>query len=218
MSNLEFFKNDLSRRSIILCFAIFVLLFFLLLSQLEKGQLVLFFNARYTDPISTFFKYFTHLGEGILFVPIILLSLLYRYKAAVTLASMGIFLGVTTAFLKQIVYTDNYRPKRYFDGIVELNFVPGVDIHGLNSFPSGHTATAAAIAIWFALEFRTKSALLSGIIYVLLVAISRVYLAQHFLIDVTFGMLEGFVISVMCFFAVKRIFAQNQKLESHMSF
>ncbi len=61
--------------------------------------------------------------------------------------------------------------------------------HGLDSFPSGHTAFAVALAWAFVLVFaRTRRArrwsMATGIVFVALVAFSRLYLGVHYLSDV----------------------------------
>jgi membrane-associated phospholipid phosphatase len=140
-------------------------------------------------------KYFTQLGDGLIFLPLIVLALLFRFRYAIELAMTGIFLTVVVNILKQVVFTDTERPKRFFQGIVELNMVPGIDMHGLNSFPSGHTATAAAIAVLIALEWKNKTAVFASLIFAVLIGFSRIYLAQHFLRDVVFGYLVGVVVA-----------------------
>lgn len=145
-------------------------------------------------------KYFTHLGDGLVFLPLIILALLLRYRYAIELALTGVFLTLLVNILKQLVFTNTERPKRFFQGIAELDFVQGIEMHGLNSFPSGHTATAAAIAVLIALEWRNKRAVFAGLTFALLIGFSRIYLAQHFLRDVVFGYLVGIVVACAGFY------------------
>ena len=148
-------------------------------------------------------KFFTRLGDGMVFVPLIVLALLFRFRYAIELAMMGIFLTLLVNLLKQVVFTDTERPKRFFQGIAELNFVQGIDMHGLNSFPSGHTATASAIALLIALEWKNKTAVFAGLTFAVLIGFSRIYLAQHFLRDVVFGYLVGIIVAAAAFYIAK---------------
>jgi membrane-associated phospholipid phosphatase len=187
-----------------------VLLFFL---ALNKGDLVLYFNERHGWLADGFFKYFTILGDGVVMGGAVFLALFYRYRAAITLALSGILLALTTNVLKQPLFSENLRPMRYYEGVVDLVFVSGVDVHGLNSFPSGHTATAAALAIWLALEFRSHWVSSFALLYALLIGLSRIYLAQHFFADVTAGLFIGFSIGAASYFAVNKVAASNTKFE-----
>jgi membrane-associated phospholipid phosphatase len=149
-------------------------------------------------------KYGTHLGDGLIFIPIVLISLIYRYRFAITLALTGILLSVLTNILKQVIYTDTERPKRFFDGVADLHFVEGVEMHGLNSFPSGHTATAAALAMLVSLEWRRAGVVIPAVLYALFIGFSRIYLAQHFLRDVVFGYLEGISVAVLGYLLARK--------------
>jgi undecaprenyl-diphosphatase len=80
------------------------------------------------------------------------------------------------------------RPFEVIDSVRTLGLYGGGD-----SFPSGHTAIAAAIA--GAIKPYHPRAGLLLILFALLVGISRVYLGVHFPIDVIVGFLIGLVIS-----------------------
>jgi membrane-associated phospholipid phosphatase len=68
-----------------------------------------------------------------------------------------------------------------------IHYVTGVEVHSINSFPSGHTTTAFTFVLLIALTIRHKSFMLLAIIVALLVGYSRIYLGQHFPLDVGAG-------------------------------
>lgn len=62
---------------------------------------------------------------------------------------------------------------------------------GLGSFPSGHAANAAVIATIAGLLVRRPWAWAAGVVYVVLVAASRVVLGAHWFTDTVVGAAEG---------------------------
>ncbi|MWB99843.1 phosphatase PAP2 family protein [Agromyces seonyuensis] len=59
------------------------------------------------------------------------------------------------------------------------------------SFPSGHTANAATIAVTFAVLFPRVWVIVAGAAYTVLMALSRTYLGAHWLSDTLGGALVG---------------------------
>jgi membrane-associated phospholipid phosphatase len=92
-----------------------------------------------------------------------------------------------------------YRPSKYFElyESYQLHLVEGVKLHSLQSFPSGHTATAFNLFLMMALM--VKNNLLKFIFFTMaiLVAYSRVYISQHFLVDITVGSVIGISLIVI---------------------
>ena len=109
--------------------------------------------------------------------------------------------GIAVSICKHGIFKGMPRPIEYLQGI-DFYQVPGLNLHHWNSFPSGHTTTAMGIAsalmIIFYKDGKLKTAfLITG----LLVAFSRVYLMQHFYIDVLVGSLLG----VCCTWAAREL-------------
>ncbi len=65
------------------------------------------------------------------------------------------------------------------------------------SFPSGHVANAATIAVALALILRRVWVLVAGAAWVVLMALSRTYLGVHWLTDTLGGLLVGAGIAVI---------------------
>lgn len=89
--------------------------------------------------------------------------------------------------------------KRYFDRarpfISDTEIAPLIKTPSSSSFPSGHSATAAAGAITLSVVYPafTPAFVLAG----LLVALSRVYLGVHYPFDVLAGVTIGAVTAIL---------------------
>jgi membrane-associated phospholipid phosphatase len=84
-----------------------------------------------------------------------------------------------------------------------IHTVRGVELHTAYSFPSGHTATAFTIFLLACILLNKRWVLAVGFTYALLVAYSRVYLAQHFPLDLGGGMIAA-VFAVLLSILVQR--------------
>ncbi|BDD04084.1 hypothetical protein AUTU_15670 [Aureibacter tunicatorum] len=156
-----------------------------------KGQLELWLNDQHTQFGDLFFKYVTYLGDGALFAVLGIATLFVRYSYFVLLAKIIVLQTLIVQVMKRFVF-DLPRPKLFFENYdVALNFVEGVKVHGHHSFPSGHTASAFVIFIFLSLILKNRYFTIFGLLVAGLVGISRVYLLQHFFVDIFFGSIIG---------------------------
>ncbi|OJJ21575.1 hypothetical protein BKI52_13610 [marine bacterium AO1-C] len=175
-------------------FLLYLIVGGVLLFTNEKGELELWVNQHHTTFADFFFKYITNLGDGTfcLIMAAVLLFVRFYYSL---LALLPLLSGLITQIFKRTIYSEVRRPKVFFSNQREsLNYVDGYSFEELsccNSFPSGHTTTAFAIFLAFALI--TRKSYWGGVFFLLavLTAISRVYLLQHFYVDTFFGALIG---------------------------
>jgi len=177
-----------SRLQLISLFVIWLITIFFLVT-LNKVDLQIILNNINNGFLDFFFKYCTLLGSGwfaLILIAVILVFINIRLSLLLTIAN--ITTGLFVQGLKKIIFEDSFRPAAL---IKNLHFVQGVDIHLYNSFPSGHTATA--FALFFALSLLTQSLLAKWFFFILalLIGYSRIYLSQHFLIDVLVGSIIG---------------------------
>ncbi|MDN5204948.1 phosphatase PAP2 family protein [Fulvivirgaceae bacterium BMA10] len=195
----------------LLFFSTFLILGSFLVIFIPKGEIILLVNAHHHSFLDTFFKYVTFLGDGTWFAIIFLVFLFIRYTYALIGLLMTTIQTVIVHFCKQIWFHNAPRPSAFFNGQIDLYFVEGVDVHSWGSFPSGHTATAFAIALFFTIIFH-KNKLLSLPLFIaaVLVGFSRVYLSQHFFIDIYFGAFVG-VISTITAFAIFELLNKESK-------
>ena len=168
---------------------------FLLLSY-EKGEGVVWLNQLGTDLLDLFFTIWTYLGDGILFGLLIVFFLLRSYFFLLVTILSVIIQTLFVQGLKRILFSDLDRPKLFFENFMEFRQINGIDIHSYHAFPSGHTATAFSVALILSLFIKNKKWSLLFFLAAILVGISRIYLLQHFFVDVYFGSFFG-VISVI---------------------
>lgn len=194
-----------------------------LLCLYPKLELHLLLNSWHTRIQDTFFKYYTMIAEGPIYA-LALLPLLWK-QIRLTLF-MGLCELTGGAFLQLLKHTLCLeRPICAFERLSDstLPLVSGVDMHYGNSFPSGHASTFFVFCTCFALflayrrqrnseTHQTLStiffhlSLLSLLTLAALGAFSRVYLSQHFLLDVCVGSIIGFITPLLLFhFGKKKI-------------
>lgn len=167
--------------------------------QVSHGDEILYFNAWRVEPLNSLFRFFTLLGEVWAYGFFALLMLLVgRYRYAILIILVGFFTLPIQYYLKDVLAVD--RPLSYFeklDRMQEVTRVFGVELNsGQTSFPSGHTIGAFALYSVLAMIFAEKRPRF-GALFAFLgasVALSRVFLVQHFLPDVLFGALIGLLI------------------------
>ena len=200
-----------------------------LLCAYPKTDLHLLLNSYHTSLQDTFFKYYSMLAEGPIYVLGLLPLLWKKIKLTIFFAICELSGGSVLQILKHTISTD--RPvsvfEHYHDMILPL--VQGVDMHHSNSFPSGHASTffifctSCALILAYHYQRRAKQnnlkkrvlinlSLFSLLILAALGAYSRVYLSQHFLSDVCVGSIIGFITPCLYFY-----FGGNKILKIKMS-
>ena len=169
-----------------------------------------FFDMR-TAELSLFLYAFTHLGNvyGVISMTVLagiflFTRRMYQHLVALLISVMGS--AITMDVLK--TYFSRERPLDVAYYVPENSF----------SFPSGHAASAMALvgllAYFCFLEVKHRRAklllFLMGLLYVLLIGISRIYLGVHFLTDVVAGFLLGLLwvvlaVGILEYLAIDRV-------------
>lgn len=186
-----------------------VFLFFgiIVLTIYSKPQIHIFMNSHYSLFFDKLFYYLTYLGDGIFAVTVIFFTLFWRFRNFLFMASsILVSFGVIT-FLKQIAFHEVVRPYAYFNWVYhyQIRLIEGVDYHGFNSFPSGHTMSAFCIFFGLALIVKKKWLKFFFFIIALLTGYSRVYLSQHFFVDIVAGSLIAVVITLFFYYIFSKI-------------
>ena len=152
-----------------------------------KNEAFLYLNTDLGLVADKVFEYSSYLAEGWIWIPyFIVLVGLYKKDKAFILMNFLIS-TLFTQFAKNFIFTTAMRPMASGLDATQIHTVPGVEIHTFNSFPSGHTATAFTLFILTTYLFPNKYALSIGIIYAIVCGYSRIYLAQHFPLDLAGG-------------------------------
>ncbi|MEE1946796.1 phosphatase PAP2 family protein [Pedobacter sp. KR3-3] len=168
-----------------------------------KTTCFVWLNAFHTPSLDFFFALFTFLGDGIFALSVIpLLFLFADRKKAISL----LFAFLTSACLAQVLKRifQQPRPKLYFEetAFQYLHYVNHITLHSSYSFPSGHTTSAFALATILVLSFKKMRLAVPCFLFAVLVGYSRIYLAQHFLLDVLVGAAIGTLCGLWGYYVV----------------
>ncbi len=193
-----------SNLSFLFPFAVFIVAGAIVLFSATKSDLHLTINSFHSHFFDVFFSNITYLGDGVFALSIAIVFLFIKYRYAFIIGLSYALSSLFTQLLKHTLFDNMVRPKKFFEGIHDLHFVPGVENHLLNSFPSGHATTAFALC--FSLSLIVKNNSLKFILFVvaLLVGFSRVYLSQHFFGDIYAGSLIGVIVTFLVYITIQR--------------
>lgn len=191
--------------SFFLPYFIFIVFGGLLLAIRSKADIHITFNAFHTSFFDTLFLYVTYLGDGTMALLVTVMLLAVKYRYALIVGVSNILASTITQVLKQTVFADTLRPKKYFEGMHDLYFVPEVENHLYHSFPSGHATCAFSLYLALSLIVKNKNYKILFFILALMVGYSRIYLSQHFLGDVYVGSIIGVGITILVYLAIQKI-------------
>jgi undecaprenyl-diphosphatase len=141
---------------------------------------------------------------GVFIVPIaiiVALCLFRRFWAALYFAVATILSAGLVQLLKGIF--GRARPE---DILVHADF---------GSFPSGHVANATTMAVVLAIVLRRSWVWVVGVVYVILMLLSRTYLGAHWLSDTFGGMLLGAGVAVIVWAPIaNRLYREHNRRHS----
>jgi membrane-associated phospholipid phosphatase len=180
------------RTAVAVTLGLFILVIIFLLI-FGKRNSFLIINGSYNEPLDYFFQYVTLLGDGLIYIPIVIYSLFFNRSFLVPLIASIIICTFITHFLKRVVFPNELRPVSLEIERIIIHKIDGVPMHRLHSFPSGHTSTAFTMALLLSSVMKKKFWAFILPVVACLVGYSRVYLAQHFIADVCAGMAIGIV-------------------------
>lgn len=178
--------------------------------RFPKGTFLLWVNSHHSPFFDNFFLATNYLGEEV-FASVVIAALIVftSYATGLTAAVAWLVAGTITQMFKQLVFTDMDRPYRYFQGLHNVYFVPGVKMYEHFSFPSGHTTVAFALCTVLALSVKHRPLGLFFLFMAIVAGLSRIYLAQHFLMDTVGGSLIGCSVGIVLYTLVQHYLAKR---------
>lgn len=182
----------------------------IVLTQIEKSDVIKYFSDHRTEGLNTFFAYATKLGEPIVFIVIGILLMTRRYLDTVILAIMSAVMAILSYLLKSLFA--HPRPRIVLQDLIGNEIVPVEGIYifgGHTSFPSGHTMAAFALFTYVALLIKSPIVKILSLIVAVCVGLSRVYLIQHFYEDIYFGMWIGVVMGALAYLLNQYLFLKH---------
>lgn len=181
----------------------------LLLSLIfNKESFFLLFNKDLGMTADTFFATVTKGGEVVPWVLALVLILALRRDFFWLLLACFI---ISTLFVQGIknIFPDEPRPTKAITNTLQVHTVEGVELYKVHSFPSGHTSAAFAVFFIACLAIKSKWIVPAGLIYTLLVAYSRIYLAEHFPRDIAGGMLIAVITIYISLWICKKVLMKS---------
>lgn len=163
-----------------------------------KVETHLLFNRCHTPIFDLTMPYITFIGDAAMFIVANFFVIRRDRKFGWRMAVAGIVTGAMVIFLKQGVFASFDRPSLVLVGH-NLHLINGVNLYKHNSFPSGHAAMAFCMVTSLALWQRKEHWEIVWLLVGLLAAYSRVYLSQHFFIDIVAGAWLGFGLALATF-------------------
>jgi len=195
----------------VICFLLFIAsAVFLFIETKAVGYLTLVpYHHKWLD---VFFTWFTYLGDG-LFILLLAMFLIVRkikWTGIAVIATYAIS-GILSQSVKY--FFPSPRPAVFFrEAGMDFYEIPGVTLmKSMASFPSGHTASAFALMATLVLCYPRSRWNLLWLLLAVLIGYSRMYLGNHFLLDVLCGAMLGVLSACICHMYVYR-FAAKSKL------
>ncbi len=197
---IQFSKLSKKHRFLLITYLQFLVLSILILMFHSNLEISLFINKMNNPLLDYFFKYWTLFGSFTLIGPILLFQCFLKYRYALITAVTSLLGFFVVQIAKRFIWFDSPRPKVFFENLPDIHYVSGVHLHASHSFPSGHTAGAFALFIALALINKRPVWQMLFLITALLVGYSRLYLSQHFPIDVVVGSVIGTVSALLSYY------------------
>lgn len=174
--------------------ALYIVAALLMLCLQSKVNNFIWLNSFHNKSLDHLFMGFTFLGDGVFSILVSLYLVLRRkYDLALCIFISYLGSGIVVQVLKQLFSMP--RPQVLISSSQYFYFIPNVTLSGNTSFPSGHTCSVFSLATIFSLHSSPKQAVIQSLLIVLalLTAYSRMYLGQHFLMDILVGSVIGII-------------------------
>jgi membrane-associated phospholipid phosphatase len=171
-------------------YALSIASLFILGYSVGQVDMIKWFNNIHTPFLDQLFASLTLLGTAIIFIPFLVVAVFHRFSLAIGLVGNAILQSLVVSLFKRVLFPKAPRPIQFLDADI-VHRVPGVSIHSWMSFPSGHTVTIFGLCVFVSLWTKNYWMSTALLLLAILVGVSRMYLTQHFPIDVATGAFFG---------------------------
>jgi membrane-associated phospholipid phosphatase len=173
-------------------FCLLMILMIALLLVYSKANSFIVLNVYHSKALDYFFIVYTNVGDGLFSIAIAVILFFYkRFLIGIEIIVGFLLSGAIVQLLKY--FFPMARPSVFLANAHYNHFIENVTLTGHASFPSGHAASAFALATILSLSDKNKNRSYLYLFLAALVGYSRIYLGQHFLQDVFWGSLDGFI-------------------------
>ena len=177
------------------CFAGYVIVGLLLFAFMDTTNIVLIVNDFIASShLDSIMKPYTDLASGWIFLVLAVVLLFFSVRYSAMMCVCGILVLIFITLFKRYMFADEMRPTVEF-GLQQFSHVmQNYNYLEKYSFPSGHTMAAFAMAGLLSFFVKNKWAQAGFFAYAILIAFSRIYLLQHFYIDVFWGAIIAYCV------------------------
>jgi membrane-associated phospholipid phosphatase len=178
-------------------FAVFLLVGIIVFLTTKHGDVVLFINRYSSEEYDALILFLTDLGLGSVIAGVMVALLFWKVRFGLTgLISLGL-VAIFTNLGKKLLFAERARPFNYFYYDDFHRFIYTAELNYHYSFPSGHSMTIFAAMSLFAVLAGKQWAGLVFFVAALVIGFTRIYLLQHFFLDVYVGSILGVVSTIL---------------------
>lgn len=196
----DFLKNN---GLVLFLYALVISVALYYIYRYEKTAINVYINQYVGNKLANaFFYYITYFGDGRIAGVLLLGIMLYNVRHGLYAVFSFLSSTIVATTLKYFYFDDVNRPFYVYQWMEkhDITYVEGVDLHIHNSFPSGHATQAFAIGMCLLFVVPNRWLKLLIFFIALLTSVSRVYLSQHWLSDVTAGSFIGLTFSLIYYY------------------
>jgi membrane-associated phospholipid phosphatase len=178
-----------------------------------RDEFHLHFNRYYHDSFfDFFFKYYTDIATTYVLI-LILVFIVWKksWKDLAFIALTSALSSVASSIIKRTLFVDGHRPTYYFSQHhIKLRLIDGVESQIPYTFPSGHTVLAVILCFYLCMQIKNRTMQIIISLLMGMVAVGRVYLSKHFVIDTIGGSMIGLFFAILGYYFIWN--CSNEKL------
>ena len=168
----------------------------------SKIEIHLLFNSVHNHILDIFFQYITLLGDGVFVIGSVLLLLFFKFRYALAVLLSYVASGILVQLMKNVIFPHSPRPYKVFEHYANFHFINNFHYYHHHSFPSGHSANIFGLMLILSMISNNRINQYIYFTIALMVAFSRVYLSQHFFLDILVGSLIGTLSGLFAWFCL----------------